>query len=120
MGALKDGRRHGLSGAREFAVIATLLSVYGLVIFLSPDPEWVVWAGQMSVGVIDPSALPPPMAAGAVEALHTASTLGVLGLLAAAVLAAAAIAMCPGWLSRLFAHAGGGHAHGTHGAGRRD
>ncbi len=110
--------KKGLSRAREFAVIATLLSLYGIVIFLSPDPEWVVWAGQMSVGVIDPSALPPAMSGDAVEALHTASTLGVLGLLAAAVLVAELVGTRPGWLARLLGHAGGEQAHGGH-AGER-
>ncbi len=111
MGPLNKDKRRSLSGAREHIVIATLLSVYGLVIFLSPDPEWVVWAGQMTVGVIDPSALPPPMPGGAVESLHAASALGVLGLLAVAVLAAAAVGMRPRWLRRLWALAGGESAH---------
>lgn len=103
----------------EYAVIAVLLSVYALAIFLSPDPEWVVWAGQMTVGVIDPAALPPALPAGAAEALRTASALSGLGLLAVAVLAVAAVGVRPGWFSRLSAHAGGDHVHGSHGAERR-
>ncbi len=109
---MKNETTYGLSRAREFAVIAALLSLYGLAIVLSPDSEWVVWAGQMSVGVIDPSALPPAAPFDAVDALHTASTLGVLGLLAAAALVGALAGRRPGRLSRLFGQSAGGPAHG--------
>lgn len=113
----KREKRSGLSRAGEYIVIAALLSVYGLVIFLSPDPEWVVWAGQMSVGVIDPSAVPPSLPAGAVEALHTASALSLIGILVVAVLLGAVSGIRPGWLSRLLGHAAGNHAHGGSGIG---
>lgn len=112
---MKNRRKRGLSGTGEFLVIAALLSVYAIVIFMSPDPEWVVWAGQMTMGVIDPSAA-PPASAGAVEALHTASALSTLGILAAAVLVAAAFGAHPGRLSRLHEHAVAGHSPGKHGA----
>ena len=114
----KHEKRSGLSRAGESIVIATLLSVYGLVIFLSPDPEWVVWAGQMSVGVIDPSAIPPSLTTGAVEALHTASALSVIGILVVAVVLGAVSGIRPEWLSRLPGHPAGKHAHGGTGIGR--
>ncbi len=86
-------------------MIAVLLALYALVIFLSPDPEWVVWAGQMSVGVIDPAALPPAASAGTVGALRTAAGLSGLGLLAVAVLMAAALGLRTDRLSRPAGHA---------------
>lgn len=109
---MKTKRKRGLSGAGEYIVIATLLSVYGLVILLSPDPEWVVWAGQMSVGVIDPSSIPPSLPTGAVEAFHTASALSVIGIVVVAVLMGAVPGIRPEWLSRLLGHSTGKHAHG--------
>ena len=112
---MKNERKRGLSGTREYAVIAALLTIYALVIFMSPDPEWVVWAGQMTMGVIDPSAA-PPASAQAVEALHTASVLSTLGILAAGVLLAAAVGTHPGWLSRFHERAVAGHSPGEHGA----
>lgn len=117
---MKNERKRDFSRFGEYAVMAALLTVYGLVIFLSPDPEWVVWAGQMSVGVIDPSAVPPTMAGGAVvDSLHTASTLSMLGVLAVAVLLATAVGLRPGRESRPAGHtvAGGnpaGRGSGPH------
>lgn len=116
---MRNARRGGLAPAGEYAVITALLSVYGAVIFLCPDPEWVVWAGQMTMGVIDPAAL-PPAAAEAGEALRTASALSALGILAAAVLVVAAVGTKPAWLSRLFGHAVAGHDAGGHVTGRRE
>ncbi len=110
---MKNERNRGFSRLGEYAVMAALLTVYGLVIFLSPDPEWVVWAGQMSVGVIDPAALPPssPMEIG--EALRTASALSMLGVLAIAVLLAAVAGLRPGRVSRPAGHTvAGGNSPG--------
>ncbi len=102
---MKKERGRGLPPGSEYAVIGVLLALYALVIFLSPDPDWVVWAGQMSVGVIDPAALPPAAPVGTVEALRTAAGLSGLGLLAVAVLAAAALGLRTDRLSRPAGHA---------------
>ena len=116
---MKKKNKRGLPRGSEYAVISALLTVYALAIFLTPDPEWVVWAGQMSVGVIDPAALPPssPMEIG--EALRTASALGMLGLLAVAVLLGAALGLRPGRASRPAGHAVAGNDPGGHGTGPR-
>ncbi len=103
---MKKDRRKGLPPWSEYGVIAVLLALYALVIFLSPDPEWVVWAGQMSVGVIDPAALPPAAPVGTVEALRTAAGLSGLGLR-------------PDRLSRPAGHAVAAREPGGHGTGRR-
>ena len=110
-------RKRGLSRPGECAVIAVLLSAYAVAIVLPPDPEWIAWAGQMTVGVICPAALPPAMSAGAGETLHSASALSVLGILAAAVLVAAAGTRTE-WLSRPAGHAVAGQACGGQGTGR--
>ncbi len=114
---MTKGRSKGLARGTEYAVIAVLLAVYALAIFLAPDPEWVVWAGQMSVGVIDPAALPPPSAMDAGEALRTASALGGLGLLAVAVLLAAALGLRPGRMSPSAGPAVAGRESRGHGTG---
>lgn len=116
---MKTERKRGLSRAGEHAVITALLAVYAIAIVLSPDPEWVVWAGQMTVGVIDPSALPPSSSAGAGEAFRTASALSALGFLAVVVLPGAAVGMRPGgWLSRLVVRLVAGHGPAGIGTGR--
>ena len=109
---MRNERTRGLSRMGGYAVITALLSIYALAIFLSPDSEWVEWAGQMTVGVIDPTAGPPSLPAGAVEALHTASALSVIGVLVAAVLLGAVSGIRPEWLSQLLGHAAGKHAQG--------
>ncbi len=108
----KQGRK-GTPRGTEYVVIVALLAVYAVTIFFTPDPRWVVWAGQMSVGVIDPAALPPPSTMDVTEALRTASTRGVCGLAAVVVLLAAALGMRHGHASPPADHAvAGGHADG--------
>lgn len=119
VGAMKKKTKRGLPPGSEYVVIAALLALYAVVIFLSPDPEWVVWAGQMSVGVIDPAALPPSSPVETGEVLRTASALSVFGLLAVAVLLGAAIGLRPGRESRPAGHAVAesdprGHGTGPH------
>jgi len=115
--AMKKKKKRGLPPGSEYVVIAALLALYAVVIFLSPDPEWVVWAGQMSVGVIDPAALPPSSPIEIGEALRTASALSMLGLLAVVVLLAAAIGLRPGRESRPAGHAVAGSDPRGHGTG---
>lgn len=66
---------------RENLVAGGLLSLYGTVLF-SLDPQWVMWAGSMTVGVLGVGeALPPPLGSGG-EAAFLASVAGLAGLLA--------------------------------------
>ncbi len=110
---MKKQSGKGTPRGTEYVVIAVLLAVYAITIFFTPDPRWVVWAGQMSVGVIDPAALPPASTMDVAEALRTASTLGVFGLAAVVVLLAAALGLRHGHAPRPADHAvAGGHAHG--------
>ncbi len=112
-------RKTGLPRGSEYAVITALLTVYALAIFFTPDPQWVVWAGQMSVGVIDPAALPPPSPIDPGEALRTASALSGLGLLVVVVLLAAALGLRPHRVSRPAGHAVPGSDPGGHEPGPR-
>ncbi len=114
---MKKDRKRGLPRGSEYAVIATLLALYAAVIFFTPDPQWVVWAGQMSVGVIDPAALPPPSAVGPGEALRTASALSGLALLVVAVLVAAGVGLHVHRASRPAGHGVPGSGPGASGTG---
>ena len=72
----------------EAAFASGLLLLYGIVLFLSPDPEWTMWAGQMAMGVLyvpDPPTL-QGIAPG--ETLRAMSAAGALGSLAVAALLA--------------------------------
>ena len=119
MDALKNDRKRRLRRGGEYAVIATLLAVYAVTIFFSPDSQWVVWAGQMSVGVIDPAALPPPSPMGVGAALHAASAVSGFGLLAVLVLLAAAFGLRPGRVSHPGGHAVAGSDPGGRAGGPR-
>lgn len=73
---------------RRFALAETvggglLLSAYGLIL-LSADPEWVVWAGQMTVGCLPLDAAPVSAAGDARESLRAAGSMSAVGLLVAA------------------------------------
>ncbi len=102
---MKTKTKKGLPRGSEYVVIAALLTLYAVVLFLSPDSEWVVWAGQMSVGVIDPAALPPSTPMNIGEAFRTASALSMFGLLAVAVLVGAAFGLRGGQETRHAGHA---------------
>ena len=70
------------------AFASGLLLLYAMVLFLSPDPEWTMWAAQMAMGVLyvpDPPTL-QGMAQG--EAVRAMSAAGALGSLAVAALLA--------------------------------
>ena len=116
---MKVNRKRGLPPGGEYIVIGTLLAVYALAIFLTPDPQWVMWAGQMSVGVIDPAALPPPSPIGVGAALHAASAVSGFGLLAVLVLVVAAFGLWPGRVSHPGGHAVAGSDPGGRAGGPR-
>jgi len=80
--------REILPKGNEAAFAAGLLLLYAMVLFLSPDPEWTLWAGQMAIGVLyvpDPPTL-QGMAQG--ESVRVLSVAGALGCLALASLLA--------------------------------
>jgi len=72
----------------EAAFALGLLLLYAMELFLSPDPEWTMWAAQMAMGVLyipDPPTL-KGIAQG--ETLQAMSAAGALGSLAVAALLA--------------------------------
>ena len=75
----------------EAAFASVLLLLYAMVLFLSPDPEWTMWAEQMAVGVLyvpDPPTL-QGIAPG--ETVRIVSAAGAFGSIAAAALLAVRI-----------------------------
>ncbi len=116
---MKVIRKRGFPRGSEYVVIGALLAVYALAIFLTPDPEWVVWAGQMSVGVIDPGALPPASPMDTAASLHAASAVSGLGLVAVLVLVVAAFGLRPGRIPHPGDHAVAGSDPGGHAGGPR-
>ena len=80
--------REILSRGNEAAFASGLLLLYAMALFLSPDPEWTAWAGQMAMGLLyvpDPPTL-QGMAPG--DAVQGISAAGALGSFAAAALLA--------------------------------
>ncbi len=113
---MKRGEDERTGTAREPLFAALLLTLYGLAIFLPPDPEWVLWAGPMVVGALDVSSTPPLAASAAPGTLQTAAGLSVLGALAAALLAAGAGSGGWRWIAKL---TGAGNCETSHRLGTR-
>jgi hypothetical protein len=72
----------------EAAFASGLLLLYGIVLFLSPDPEWTMWAGQMAMGVLYVPDPPTLQGIAPSETLRAMSAAGALGSLAVAALLA--------------------------------
>jgi len=80
--------REILPRGNEAVFASGLLLLYAMVLFLSPDPEWTMWAAQMAMGVLyvpDPPTM-QGMAQG--DAVRAMSVAGALGSLAVAALLA--------------------------------
>ncbi len=83
---MKDQSEEKLFSIRELLLITTVFSVYA-VILLSLDPEWVLWAGSMSLGSLYVPDPPPRLFDDPRKVLEIASDLfhlflvGLLGLL---------------------------------------
>ena len=80
--------REVLPRGNEAIFASGLLLLYALELFLSPDPNWTMWAAQMAMGILyvpDPPTL-QGIAQG--EVVHVMSAAGAFGcLMSAAVLA---------------------------------
>lgn len=82
-------------------LIGTLFfATYG-VILLSLDPEWVMWAGSMSLGVLYIPDPPPSLFDNPQEAFQMASVFSLLGLLTLLLLMVVMGEVRFGWLSWL-------------------
>jgi len=77
--------REILPGGNEAVLAVVLLLLYAAALFLSPDPEWTMWAGQMAMGVLylpDPPTMRGMAQGDAVRAVSAAGALGILALAA--------------------------------------
>jgi len=77
--------REILPRGKEAAFASGLLLLYAVVFFLSPDPEWTMWAAQMAMGVLyvpDPPTLHWMTPGDAVLAISAAEAWGSLSLAA--------------------------------------
>ena len=80
-----------------------LFSVYGVILF-SLDPEWVRWAGSMTIGALYVPDPPPPLFSQPQEAFQMATVFSLLSLSALVCLMAIMGEVRFGWLSRLMAY----------------
>ncbi len=80
--------REILPRGKEAAFASGLLLLYGAALFLSPDPEWTMWAAQMAMGVLyvpEPPTMQGMAQGNAVQAMSAAG--GLVSLAMAALLA---------------------------------
>lgn len=79
---------------------ALLFSCYGAILLLL-DPEWVTWAGLMTMGALALPDLPPPLFSNPEEGFQMASFFSFLSLLAILLLVVVTGEARLGWLSWL-------------------
>jgi hypothetical protein len=80
--------REILPRGNEAAFALGLLLLYAMVLFLSPDPEWTMWAAQMAMGILYVPDSPTLQGMAQGEAVRAMSAAGALGSLAVAALLA--------------------------------
>jgi hypothetical protein len=80
--------REILPTGKEAAFASGLLLIYGMELFLSPDPAWTMWAAQMAMGVLYVPDAPTLQALAPGETLRFMSAVGSLGSFAMAALLA--------------------------------
>ena len=80
-----------LPRGKEAAFASGLLSLYAAALFLSPDPEWTMWAAQMTMGVLYVPDAPTLQGIATGETVQVISAAGTFGIFAAAALLALGI-----------------------------
>jgi hypothetical protein len=83
--------REILPKGKEAAFASGLLLLYAAVLFLSPDPEWTMWAAQMAVGVLYVPEAPTMQGLAPGESVRVMSATGSFGIFVAAALLALGI-----------------------------
>ena len=83
--------REILPKGKEAAFASGLLLLYAAVLFLSPDPEWTLWAAQMAIGVIYVPDAPTLQGIAPGETMRVMSAAGTFGIFVAAALLALGI-----------------------------
>ncbi len=80
--------REILPKGREAAFASGLLLLYAGALFLSPDPEWTMWAAQMAVGILYVPDAPTLQGIAPGESVRVMSAAGSFGIFVAAALLA--------------------------------
>ena len=80
-----------LPKGKEAAFASGLLSLYAAALFLSPDPEWTMWAAQMATGVLYVPDAPTLQGIAPGETVRVLSAAGSFGIFAAVALLALGI-----------------------------
>jgi hypothetical protein len=83
--------REILPKGKEAVFASGLLLLYAAALFLSPDPEWTMWAAQMAIGVPYVPDAPTLQAIAPGETVRVMSAAGTFGIFAAAALLALGI-----------------------------
>jgi NADPH:quinone reductase-like Zn-dependent oxidoreductase len=83
--------REILPKGKASAFASGLLSLYAAALFLSPDPEWTMWAAQMATGVLYVPDVPTLQGIAPGETVRILSAAGTVGIFTAAVLVALGI-----------------------------
>ena len=83
--------REILPRGKEAAFASGLLLLYAAALFLSPDPEWTMWAAQMAMGVLYVPDAPTLQGIAPGESVRVMSAAGSLGIFVAAALLALGI-----------------------------
>jgi NADPH:quinone reductase-like Zn-dependent oxidoreductase len=76
---------------KEAAFASGLLFLYAAALFLSPDPEWTMWAAQMAIGVLYVPDAPTLERIAPGETVRVMSAAGSFGIFVAAALLALGI-----------------------------
>ena len=80
--------REILPRGNEAAFAVGLLLLYAMELFLSPDPEWTIWAGQMATGVLYFPDSPTLQGIAQGDIARVLSAAGTFGIFATAALLA--------------------------------
>lgn len=83
--------REILPRGKEAAFASGLLLLYAAALFLSPDPEWTMWAAQMAMGVLYVPDSPTLQGIAPGETVRVMSAAGSFGIFVAAALLALGI-----------------------------
>ena len=80
--------REILPKGKEAVFASGLLLIYAAELFLSPDPEWTMWAAQMAVGILYVPEAPALHAIAAGDTARILSAAGSFGIFAGAAILA--------------------------------
>jgi len=97
---MKNRREDRLFTGKGLLIGAICFSLYGIIL-LSLDPEWVLWAGSMSLGALYIPDPPPRLFDDPQQAFRAASVFSLLGLFALGLLMVIMGQVRFGWLSWL-------------------